>query len=99
MTSSLTLQTCVEEHASDSDKKITQECCEETSIVTVPQATAKSFGCQIQEGQISECVYDLCDIRRRIVVLRKIVRTAKKYGLREIVTSSHQLIVDVTGPW
>jgi hypothetical protein len=65
-----TFQCRVEEEASSSNKQIANECYEKNCVVSILQAIAYAFCCQVHEQKICECVDNFCRVLRYYIILQ-----------------------------
>jgi phosphoenolpyruvate-protein kinase (PTS system EI component) len=62
-------QTRVETYASDANEQVRIECHPKHLVVSILDAAAKTFESKMYKYEVRERVYNLSDVRRRIIVL------------------------------
>jgi hypothetical protein len=68
----------VKEKAASPHEQVANECHEKDGIMSILQAIAYAFRCQVHEQKICERVDDLCRVLRYYIILQNVSRNSCK---------------------
>jgi len=91
-----TLKCRMKAEAAKAYQQIAKKGDDEYSVMSMFKAVAYSSQPKIEEHEVGECVDDFGRILGGVIILKH-VSTSQRAELLEYSTSSHQLIVEVTG--